>query len=60
MPELLFGGRDLIEAGRVFGETFWYYDFENPTTGMQQQKVGFVRLVQTSEGPMLVGSGYNP
>ncbi len=60
VPELLFGGRDLIEAGRVFGETFWYYDFENPTTGMQQQKVGFVRLVQTSEGPMLVGSGYNP
>ena len=60
VPELLFGGRDLIEAARTFGETFWYYDFLNPDSGMQQRKVSFVRLVQTSQGPLLVGSGYNP
>ena len=59
-PELLYGGRDLNEAGVSFGETFWYYKFLNPATGMEQRKVSFVRLVQTSEGPVLVGSGYNP
>ena len=59
-PELLFGGRDLNEAGGVFGETFWYYKFQNPATGMEERKVSFVRLVRTSEGPVLVGSGYNP
>ena len=59
-PEVLFGGRDLNEAGGFFGETFWYYRFLNPVTGMEQSKVSFVRLVRTSEGPILVGSGYNP
>ncbi|MDE0261944.1 MAG: hypothetical protein OXJ37_06015 [Bryobacterales bacterium] len=59
-PELLFGGRDLNAASGFFGETFWYYKFLNPATGMEQSKVAFVRLVQTSEGPILVGSGYNP
>ena len=58
-PEVLFGGRDLNAAGASFGETFWYYKFLNPATGMQQSKVSFVRLVQTSQGPILVGSGYN-
>ena len=32
IPELLFDGRDAIAAGKLFGETFWYYSFDNPTT----------------------------
>ena len=59
-PEALWEGRDLNEAALVFGETFWYYNFLNPAKGMEQSKVSFARLVHTSDGPVLVGSGYNP
>ena len=60
IPELLFEGRDVLEAARVFGEMFWYYDFTNPATGDLQRKNVFVRLVHTAQGPLLIGSGYNP
>ena len=60
IPELLFDGRDLIEVGALFGEAFWYYDFDNPATGEAQTKVAFVKLVRAQGVPLLVGSGYNP
>ena len=60
IPELLFDGRDAIEAGELFGETFWYYNFNNPSTGEVESKVSFVKLVRAQGIPLLVGSGYNP
>ena len=60
IPELLFDGRDAIAAGALFGETFWYYNFHNPTTGEVESKVSFVKLVRAQGIPLLVGSGYNP
>ena len=60
IPELLFDGRDALEAGELFGETFWYYNFSNPSTGEMESKVSFVKLVRAQGIPLLVGSGYNP
>ena len=60
IPELLFGGRDVIEAGALFGEMFWYYTAGNPATGQQVPKVSFVRLVRGQGVSMLVGAGYYP
>ena len=60
IPDLLFDGRDAIEAGALFGETFWYYSFANPSTGEAETKVAFVKLVRAQGIPLLVGSGYNP
>ncbi len=60
IPELLFDGRDAVEAGELFGETFWYYNFNNPSTGEVESKVAFVKLVKAQGIPLLVGSGYNP
>jgi cytochrome c len=60
IPELLFDGRDAIEAAALFGEGFWYYNFNNPATGTDEAKVAFVKLVRAQGVPLLVGSGYNP
>ena len=60
IPELLFDGRDMIEATSLFGEAFWYYNFNNPATGTAESKVAFVKLVRAQGVPLLVGSGYNP
>ena len=60
IPELLFGGRDAIESSALFGETFWYYNFNNPATGEAAAKVAFLKLVRAQGVPLLVGSGYNP
>ena len=60
IPELLFDGRDAIEAGALFGESFWYYKFRNPATGEDEAKVAFVKLVRAQGVPLLVGSGYDP
>ena len=60
IPQLLFDGRDSVEAGALFGETFWYYNFNNPSTGETETKVAFVKLVRAQGVPVLVGSGYNP
>ena len=59
IPALLFDGRDVIEAGALFGETFWYYNFDNPSTGEVEPKVAFVKLVRAQGVPLLIGSGYN-
>ncbi|MCY4534182.1 MAG: hypothetical protein OXB91_02375, partial [Bryobacterales bacterium] len=60
IPALLFDGRDAIESGALFGESFWYYNFNNPTTGDADAKTSFVKLVRAQGVPLLVGSGYNP
>ena len=38
IPEVLFVGRDAIEAGGLFGQSFWYYSFNNPATGQVEPK----------------------
>ena len=53
-----FGGRDVVSVGDAFGETFLYYSARNPTTGMLQRKVTFVKRVVVYGLPILVGSGY--
>lgn len=60
IPELLFDGRDVIEVGALFGETFWYYNFNNPATGAVESKAAVVKLVRAQGVPLLVGSGYGP
>ncbi|MCY4429692.1 MAG: cache domain-containing protein [Rhodospirillales bacterium] len=60
IPELLFDGRDAIEASALFGESFWYYNFNNPATGEVEPKAAFYKLVRAQGVPLLVGSGYNP
>ena len=53
-----FGGRDVVSIGDAFGETFLYYSTRNPSTGMLQRKVAFVKRVVAYGLPILVGSGY--
>ena len=53
-----FGGRDVVSSGDAFGETFLYYSARNPTTGMLQRKVTFVKRVVAYGLPILIGSGY--
>ena len=53
-----FGGRDVVSIGDAFGETFLYYSTRNPSTGMPQRKVTFVKRVLAYGLPILVGSGY--
>ena len=59
-PQLLFGGRDVIEAVSLFGESFWYINFNNPATGEVQPKVVLYKLVRAQGVPLVIGSGYNP
>ena len=59
IPELFFGGRNVIEAAGIFGEMFWYHSVTNPVTGMDQTKVVFVKRTLANGVPVLVGSGYN-
>ena len=60
IPELLFDGRNALEAGAPFEETSWYYNFNNSMTGDDDAKVAFYRLVRAQGVPLLIGSGYNP
>ncbi|MDE0108807.1 MAG: hypothetical protein OXN96_13400, partial [Bryobacterales bacterium] len=60
IPEVLFDGRDAIEAAALFGESLWYYSFENPATGEVQPKAVFAKLVRAQGVPLIVSSGYNP
>ncbi len=53
-----FGGRDVVSVGDAFGETFLYYSTRNPSTGMLQGKVAFVKRIVVSGLPILIGSGY--
>ena len=60
IPELLFGGRELVAAGEDFGEGFWYYRLTDPSTGEVARKVAFVKRVLVQGVPLLVGQGYDP
>ncbi|MDE0624120.1 MAG: hypothetical protein OXH83_20850 [Bryobacterales bacterium] len=60
IPEVLFDGRNAIEAAALFGESFWYYSFANPATGDVEPKAVFVKLVRAQGVPLIVSSGYNP
>ena len=53
-----FGGRDVVSVGDAFGESFLYYSARNPSTGMLQRKVAFVKRIVAYGLPILVGSGY--
>ena len=50
--------RDDLSVANAFGETFLYYMSRNPSTGLQQRKVVFVKRVVTYGLPILIGSGY--
>ena len=60
IPELLFDGRDAVEAASIFGEGFFYYNIYNPATQQEEPKVAFVKLVRAEGVPLLVGSGHRP
>ena len=59
-PELLFDGRNAYQAAALFGESFWYFNFNNPATGEVVPKVALYKLVRAQGVPLLIGSGYNP
>ena len=50
--------RDDVAVAEAFGETFLYYSAVNPSTGMPQRKVSFVKRVVSFGVPVLLGSGY--
>ena len=50
--------RDDVAVAEAFGETFLYYTSVNPSTGMPQRKVSFVKRVVTFGVPILIGAGY--
>ena len=50
--------RDDVAVAEAFGETFLYYTSVNPSNGMPQRKVSFVKRVVTFGAPILIGSGY--
>ncbi len=60
IPELLFDGRDVVDVGATFGESFWYYNFTSRSTGAVGPTVAFVKRVLAQGVPLLVGSGYHP
>ena len=50
--------RDDVAVAEAFGETFLYYTSFNPSNGMPQRKVSFVKRVVTFGVPILIGAGY--
>ena len=50
--------RDDVAVAEAFGETFLYYTSVNPSNGMPQRKVSFVKRVVTFGVPILIGAGY--
>ena len=52
-----FEGRDVVSVGAAFGETFLYYSTRDPSTGMVQRKVAFVKRIVVYGLPILVGAG---
>ena len=58
-PEVLFGGRDLIASTAAFGTGRWYFNFNNPASGMVEPKLSFTKLVMAQGMPLIIGSGIN-
>ena len=50
--------RDDVAVAEAFGETFLYYSAVNPSTGMPQRKVSFVKRLTSFGVPVLLGAGY--
>ena len=46
---------DDVSVANAFGETFLYYTSRNPSTGMMQQKVTFVKRIVSMGLPFLIG-----
>lgn len=55
-----FGGRNMVDVVRTFGEGFIYYRFANRSTGGVLPKVGFFEQVVSEGVPLVVGAGYKP
>ena len=55
-----FGGRNMVDVGGTFGESYVYYRWHNPRTGATQPRVGFLKRVVAQGVPLLVGAGYTP
>lgn len=53
-----FFGREMISIADKFGETYLYYRTLNPSTGLVQSKITFVKRVLAQGVPVIVGSGY--
>ncbi len=49
---------EVVSVADAFGETFLYYSRRNPSTGMMQRKVTFVKRVVSFGLPILIGAGY--
>ena len=49
---------DVVSVADAFGETFLYYSRRNPSTGMIQHKVTFVKRIVSFGLPILIGAGY--
>ena len=60
MSELSRTGEDhdAVSVADAFGESFLYYTKRNPSTGMMQQKVTFVKRIVSFGLPILIGAGY--
>lgn len=58
--EVLFDGRNMVDATGRFGETVWYYGLTNPATGMIEAQTSFVKRVVAQGMPLLIGAGYAP
>ena len=60
MSELSMTGEDhdAVSVADAFGETFLYYSSRNPSTGMMQQKVTFIKRIVSFGLPVLIGAGY--
>ena len=54
----MIAARDDVAVAEAFGETLLYYSALNPSTGMPQRKVSFVKRLVSFGVPILVGSGY--
>ena len=47
----------MIAATAKFGSTIWYYNFNNPASGMVEPKLAFTKLVMAQGVPLIIGSG---
>ena len=54
----MIAARDDVAVAEAFGETLLYYSAVNPSTGMPQRKVSFVKRVVSFGVPVLLGAGY--
>ncbi len=49
---------DVVSVADAFGDSFLYYTKRNPSTGMEERKVTFVKRIVSFGLPILIGAGY--